>query len=230
MQPNSLKTLVQHIKTRTNYEFSDPELLLAALTHPSSSHVNNQKLEFLGDSILNFGAALLIYRLRPDLNEGEMSKLRTLLINTEALSSWALDMQLKLATQGVPTTTERALADALEALFAAIYLDASQQGREGFSIIMSLLEQRYASLIHKATSTVWEASDAKTTLQERAAKLHLGSPIYRLVSKTGPDHAPLFLVQAVLGDWITEGTSNTLKKAEAVAARLLLEQMKTIGG
>ncbi|MFM1773247.1 MAG: ribonuclease [Acidobacteriota bacterium] len=229
MRPINPEALVQLIKKHTHYEFTDPKLLLEALTHPSSSGLNNQKLEFLGDSILNFGSALLIYQLRPDLSEGEMSKLRTLLINTDALASWASDMELSLDTSGHQSIGERSRADALEALLAAIYLDAARQGREGFALIMSLLEQRYGSLVRNATVALWEASDAKTTLQERAAKVDLGSPVYHLISKTGPDHAPVFLVHAVLGEWTAEGTSNTVKKAEAVAARLLLEQMKTVG-
>jgi len=100
MRPINPEALVQLIKKHTHYEFTDPKLLLEALTHPSSSGLNNQKLEFLGDSILNFGSALLIYQLRPDLSEGEMSKLRTLLINTDALASWASDMELSLDTSG----------------------------------------------------------------------------------------------------------------------------------
>lgn len=229
MNPHDSKQIVQLIKKHTHYEFSDSRILLEALTHPSGSGLNNQKLEFLGDSILNFGAALLIYQLRPDLNEGEMSKLRTLLINTETLASWASDIELPLYTSDHQPASERSLADALEALLAAIYLDSARQGSEGFSLIVSLLQRRFGSLVQNATAALWEASDAKTTLQERAAKLNLGSPVYHLISKTGPDHAPTFLVQVVLSEWRSEGRSNTLKKAEAVAARLLLEQMKTIG-
>ncbi|MFM8430212.1 MAG: ribonuclease III, partial [Holophagaceae bacterium] len=70
MNPHDSKQIVQLIKKHTHYEFSDSRILLEALTHPSGSGLNNQKLEFLGDSILNFGAALLIYQRRPDLNEG----------------------------------------------------------------------------------------------------------------------------------------------------------------
>ncbi len=223
------ESLVQLIKKHALYEFANPKLLQEALTHPSNSSLNNQKLEFLGDSILNFGAALLIYQLRPDLSEGEMSKLRTLLINTDALASWASAMKLPLEMSGRQLIGERSRADALESLLAAIYLDSAQQGQEGFSHIMVLLEKRYGNLVKSATATLWEASDTKTTLQERAAKLNLGLPVYHLISKTGPDHAPEFLVRAELGDLTAQGTSNTLKKAEAEAAGILLGLMKTLG-
>ncbi|HEY3271797.1 MAG TPA: ribonuclease III domain-containing protein [Geothrix sp.] len=211
------------------YRFSDPTLLQEALTHTSATKGrDNQRLEFLGDALLNFSVALLLHRERPDWQEGPMSKFRGVLVRTDSLYQWALDLGLDRALSAVhprkaPPMGPKPLADALEALLAAVYLDAQASGRDGNAATMALISARFLEPIRAADPETWSRLDPKTTLQETVARLGLPAPAYIQVAQSGPGHAPLFTMRAVVGDLSAEARGSSRKRAESDAARRLLD-------
>lgn len=213
------------LQAALGHTFRDTALLDEALTHASSGGRDNQRLEFLGDALLNAAAAALIYRMRPDWEEGAMSKLRNLLVRTETLAAWAADLGVELR-QSMGKAKSRMgakpMADALEALLGAVYLDG---GEEGFAAVTRLVETRFGCSIREAHEGLWAQADPKTTLQERAASLGLPKPVYTLLSQAGPDHAPRFRVQAAIGLKRSEAEGGSRKAAEVEAARHLLQQL-----
>jgi ribonuclease-3 len=217
------------LEARLGYRFADRALLVEALTHSSAgASRNNQRLEFLGDALLNFSVALLLHRERPDWQEGAMSKLRGMLVRTDALSAWTQDLGLDLALKAThprkaPPMGPKPLADALEALLAAVYLDAQAAGSEGLGPVLALVEARCLESIRQASPEGWTRLDPKTHLQETAARLGLPAPVYAQAEQTGPGHAPRFTVQASVGDLATEAVGSTRKRAEGEAAQRLLD-------
>ncbi|HEY3399501.1 MAG TPA: ribonuclease III [Geothrix sp.] len=217
------------LEARLGFRFSDRTLLQESLTHTSVARArDNQRLEFLGDALLNFSVALLLHRERPDWQEGSMSKFRGVLVRTDSLHQWALDLGLDRALTAThpkkaPPMGPKPLADALEALLAAIYLDAQASGRDGATAAMAVVEARFLEPIRSARPEAWTHLDPKTTLQEAAARLGLPAPVYTLVSQSGPGHAPLFTVQVTVGDHAAEARGPSRKRAEGDAARQLLD-------
>ncbi|HJU84769.1 MAG TPA: ribonuclease III domain-containing protein [Holophagaceae bacterium] len=216
------------LEGRLGYSFRDRALLEEALTH-ASRHASgggrdNQRLEFLGDALLNLCAAHLIHRDQPAWDEGPMSKLRGLLVCTDSLVAWAEDLGLELrhgAGRG-RAPGAKPLADAVEALLAAVFLDAGGPEGGGLSAVLALVEARFSATIRSAELGMWEQRDAKTTLQERAAKAGLPAPAYTLVGQHGPAHAPRFTVRVRAGAREAEAEAGTRKGAETQAARTLL--------
>lgn len=218
------------LEERLGYTFRDRALLEEALTHASTGRRrDNQRMEFLGDALLNVCAALLIYREQPDWQEGPMSKLRGMLVCTEALQDWAKDLGLatSLGSHSKKKLGSKPMGDAVEALLAAVFLDVGATGGEGTAVVLKLVESRHLKTIREAHLGMWSRRDAKTTLQEAAASLGLAAPIYLQVARSGPDHAPRFRVKAAVGDHSAEGEGATLKKAETEAARRLLDILGT---
>lgn len=216
------------LENRLGYSFKNTALLEQALTHPSSGTPDhNQRMEYLGDSLLNAALTLVIYREKPDWAEGHLSKLRHLLVGTDALHAWALDLDLNLrvGVGKLKTSFRKPLADAVEAILAAVYLDCQGTRRDGMAIIIRLVEQRFLTTIRAAPIGIWEAHDPKTTLQERAASLGLPHPSYTLLEQSGADHAPRFRVRVLVGDLTAQAEERTRRGAEALAAAGLLEQL-----
>src|SRR5690242_12906441 len=179
MEPSNDRARLQ---AALGHAFRDTALLDEALTHASSGGRDNQRLEFLGDALLNAAAAALIHRLRPDWEEGAMSKLRNLLVRTETLTEWAADLGVELKQsmgKAKARMGAKPMADALEALLGAVYLDA---GQDGFAAVMGLVEARFGDSVREAHEGLWAQADPKTTLQERAASLGLPKPLYTLLS------------------------------------------------
>jgi ribonuclease-3 len=221
------------LEERLGYRFRDPAFLAQALTPPSAGLPgDNQRLEFLGDSVLHLCVSLLVYREHPQWAEGALSKLRGLLVCTDALHQWAQD--LGVALERGPRSPRKPgavnlrnpLADAVEALLAAVYLDASAQGEDALATVGGIVEQRCLPEIRRAYQGVWETRDPKTTLQEKGAVLNLPLPVYELVERTGPDHAPAFQVRVRLGEREATASAGTLKRAQAEAARILLQSLE----
>lgn len=218
------------LEVRLGHVFRDPALLKEALTHASSGRGrDNQRLEFLGDALLNFCVALAIHRERPDWEEGPMSKLRGVLVCTEALHAWALDLGVDrlLSVSGRGTLGPKPLADAVEALLAAVFLDVQAAGGDGTARVQALIEARHLAAIRTADPGLWARRDAKTTLQETAARMGLPAPDYTLLGQSGPGHAPRFSVRASAGSHTAEAEGGTRKKAETEAARRLLDLLET---
>jgi len=217
------------LEARLGYRFRDATILKEALTHASApSSRDNQRLEFLGDALLNFAVALLLHRERKDWQEGAMSKLRGVLVRTDSLHAWALDLGLVQTLRAThprkaPPMGPKPLADALEALLAAIYLDAQAAGQDGSAPVLALVEGRFLETIRQARPESWIRSDPKTHLQETAARLGLPVPSYDLLEQTGPGHAPRFRVRVVVGDHSAEAEGPSRKRAEGEAAQRLLD-------
>ena len=218
------------IEKRLGYNFRDINLLKIALTPPSAGlPMDNQRLEFLGDSVLHLCVSNLVYREHPKWDEGALSKLRGLLVCTDTLYKWAQDLGIKLEMG--PRSPKRPeavnlrnpLADALEAVLAAVFLDAQINGGDSFVIVQAIVEKRFLQEIQNAFIGIWRLRDSKTTLQERAAAMALPRPTYKLVERLGPDHCPTFTVQVCLGELNATANSGTLKGAQTEAARALLK-------
>jgi len=214
------------LAARLGYRFKDHALLAQALTPPSSGLPrDNQRLAFLGNDLLKAAPALLIHREKPAWDEGDMSKLRGMLVCTRALEAWAKDIGLGL----VPgprspklAASPKTMADAMEALLAAVYEDS---GPGGFQAVLDICEARFLATIQGARPGDWKRQDAKTALQERAAVLGFPAPHYNLVERSGPDHAPRFQVEATVGDLRASGLGTSRKAAEVEAARALMARI-----
>jgi len=221
------------IEARLGYTFQDPERLRVALTPPSAGlpH-NNQRLEFLGDALLQAAMGLLIFQAKPDWKEGPMSKLRGLFVSVDSLRDWAEALGVELVrgprttrTQG-PSGQGKPLSDAMEALLAAVFEDAQAGGGDGFSAVLRLVEHRFGEAVRTAELGCWELRDPKTTLQERASARGLPAPVYALLRQSGPDHQPVFHVQVTVGPHASEGAGLSLKRAQAEAALVLLKRLE----
>jgi ribonuclease-3 len=206
------------------YRFSDVDLLGQALTHRSAAGNNNERLEFLGDAILDFVISDALFKARPDATEGDLSRLRSSLVKDTALADIAteLGMGLHLVLGGGERKTgghrrESILADALEAIFAAIYLDG------GYDSARRVIEHVYATRLETLPNAA-ELRDPKTRLQEWLQARQMSLPSYELESVTGEEHRQRFEVScAVSGvSTVTSGASTTRRKAEQKAATKML--------
>ncbi|MDR0858108.1 MAG: ribonuclease III [Oscillospiraceae bacterium] len=219
-----------------DYNFRDTLLRERALTHSSFANEKglgkltcNERLEFLGDSILGFITAEYIFKAYPKKPEGEMTKLRAELVCEASLSDAAkrigLDGEIKLgkgeAANG-GNSRPSILADAFEAMLAAIYLDG------GYGAAKSFVE---TVILGEISSVVPAASDNKSRLQELTQRLYGIAPVYKLIGESGPDHDKLFTVEVIVnvtGGTKThsaidaKGTGRTKKEAEQSAAGAIL--------
>ena len=221
------------LEERLGYSFRNRALLETALTHSSYANENrasgivcNERLEFLGDSVLGVTVADFLYRHFPDMPEGRMTRLRAELVCEHSLHRVALELHLgdylrlgKGEEQNGGRKRASILSDAVEAVIAAMYLDAGMETAAGF-IHRCLLDDIRA--IETPTFT-----DYKTSLQELVQR-HSGQVLsYELVGEEGPDHAKTFRVQVCLnGDPIGRGTGRTKKEAEQTAAANALEALR----
>lgn len=221
------------VEATLQYQFRDENLLNLALTHGSAGKgQDNQRLEYLGDALLNFCVARLIYQEQPGWPEGAMSKLRGMLVCTDALHDWAKLLGLSLTTGAhapkQPGALRKPLADAVEALLAAIYLDTETSTKGGIEVVMAIVARRHLNAIRSAHLGMWEQSDSKTTLQEKAAALGFPAPSYEQISRSGPDHQPTFKVRVSVGELQAEANAGSLKQAEIFAARELVEHLDRV--
>lgn len=212
----------------------DPDLLTMALTHRSYAYEHgglphNERLEFLGDSVLGVVVTTHLYERFPDLPEGNLAKLRAAVVNATALAEVARELDvgscLRLG-RGEETTggadKSSILADCLEAIIGAMYLSA------GLDAAAAFIHEHFDPLIEQAAD-LGAALDWKTSLQEAAAGADLGLPEY-LVDDTGPDHAKEFTARVRIGDQIfSEGTGRSKKVAEQKAAAAAYAELQAAG-
>lgn len=218
---------LESVSARIGHRFHDSGLLRRALTHRSFGAVHNERLEFLGDSVVNCTIALELHQKFPALSEGELSRLRANLVNQQALHRIALDLGLgehlllgegELKSGGAARPS--ILADCVEALIGATMLDG------GFSAAQTVVRRLFAGDLAAIDPTV-SGKDAKTMLQEFAQGKGMALPAYTLLATLGHAHAQTFEVQCVLeGCGIrTEGQGNSRRAAEQDAARKAYDQV-----
>jgi ribonuclease-3 len=215
--------------------FADPSWLETAVVHSSYTNENpdlvaghNERLEFLGDAILGFIIARELYQRFPDLNEGEMTRLRAAVVSRNTLARVARAIHLGgflYLGKGEETSGGRDrtanLAGALEAVIAAVFLDRGEAITS--RLILRLLGEEMARVLRQGRVGV----DDKTRLQELMQSRHRLAPVYRLVAETGPDHEKSFTVEVLAGDMVLgRGTGRSKKLAETEAARFALEQLE----
>ena len=210
---------------RLGYRFRDPALLEAALTHRSASRTNYERLEFLGDSVLNFVVALLAFRAFPDAPEGDLSRYRAALVSAPTLASVAgsLDLgeELRLGSGELKSggfRRDSILADALEALIGAIYLDG---GLEAASATVSRLFGGKLAELPSAEIL----KDPKTRLQEELQARGLALPRYALEEVGGEPHEQWFVASCEAADLRLRATGRgtSRRRAEQEAAQKVLE-------
>jgi len=206
------------------YAFQDPDLLELALTHRSASKHNNERLEYLGDSFLNFAVARRLYELRAEASEGDLSRARASLVNQSSLARiggrLGLDAQLVLGVGELRSggaQREAVLADAVEAIIGAVLLDGGASAAE--ALVDSLFIDQFASLPDAAT-----LKDAKTRLQEWLQGRGMRLPSYTVESVSGPDHERSFVVGCEVRERSarTTGEGASRRRAEQAAAAAML--------
>ncbi len=218
-----------HIKERIGHRFADPSLLAQALRHRSAGVPHNERLEFLGDSIVNLLVAQALYERWPKADEGALTRARASLVCEPALATIARQLELgprlvlgsgELKSGGF--RRDSILADALEAVVAAIYLDA------GFESCRAVVLPWFEASIAALPATGKPEKDPKTRLQEWLQARQKALPHYELISETGDDHAKHFHVRCTLVEpaVATEGEGSSRRLAEQQAAAAALEQLE----
>lgn len=233
---NDSQITSRRLESALNYQFKNPNRLTDALRH--SSYVNeqpddgvasNERLEFLGDAVLNLAVSHLLMQRFPQLTEGELSRTRAHLVNETRLAAIARQIDLGhhlLLGKGEELTDGREknsiLADAVEAVIAAIYLDG------GFDAAFAFIENQYSERLHTANRRRF-GSDYKSRLQERVQAVFHDVPRYQVIDSSGPDHDKTFTVRMSAAGITAEGDGKSKKSAEQEAARVgldLLDQVR----
>jgi ribonuclease-3 len=215
------------LQNKIGYEFVDRQLCAQALTHRSYGATHNERLEFLGDAVLDFLIAEMLYQNNPSATEGELSTMRAHLVRGEQLAKIGDALQLGdllLLGAGEEHAGGRQrsslIADAIEAVVAAVYLDG------GLDKCREVVNRLFLPALDGLTPAV--GKDAKTTLQEYLQARHLALPVYELVARSGNDHNAMFTmvcVVAALG-LQEEGEAHSRKQAEQLAAKKILSSLK----
>ena len=211
------------------HRFSDVALLRQALTHRSFGQPHNERLEFLGDSVLNCVVASVLYRHFARLDEGDLSRLRSNLVKQQALYEIAQRIGLgehlllgegELRSGGLRRPS--ILADTLEAVIGAVYLE------RGIEAVRDALTPIFTPRIERATATD-ERYDAKNALQEEVVRFTGAAPRYTIAA-SGPDHDKRFLAEVLIGDLpFGAGSGRSKKEAEHNAARAALSRIEEEG-
>lgn len=215
-----------------DYHFKNPALIEQALTHRSAASLNNERLEFLGDAVLNCIVAALLYEHLPKAHEGELSRLRSSMVNQEFLAEIAKQLDLghylilgqgELKSGGVHRKS--ILSDALEAIIGAVYLDG------GFEACQLLLKNWFGPHINSIhTYKLSALKDAKSSLQEYCQANRMDLPLYTIISITGVSHHQIFWVSCKIKGikFQTEGQGSSRREAEQKAAEIFLHHLKQV--
>jgi ribonuclease III len=211
-----------------SYQFSRPDLLTQALTHRSAGAPHNERLEFLGDALVNLFIAEALYEHWPHADEGALTRARAELVRESALAPIArqLDLGAKLILgpgemKSGGHRRDSILADALEAVVAAIYLDA------GFETCRSVVMPWFQAAMDALPPPHKVGKDAKTRLQEWLQGKQKPLPVYALLSESGEDHAKTFLITCTLQQppLVTQGEGGSRRAAEQAAAEAALQAL-----
>ncbi len=217
------------LQGRLQYQFSDAQLLVRALTHRSFSSDHNERLEFLGDSVLNLAVAALVYERLRSLPEGDLSRVRANLVKQDTLHKLAVDLGLpdllRLGEGEARSGGQKRpsiLADALEAVIGAVHLDAGYPAAE--KLVRRLFEALEINPQMQAA-----AKDPKTELQEWLQGRKMRLPIYRVVGTLGAAHKQTFDVECEIAELghTERGSGNSRRAGEQAAAAVMLAHLKT---
>jgi len=223
-QSNAINNLLKKLE----YSFNDIELLNEALTHRSYAAKNNERLEFLGDGILNFVIAHELFKQYPDVQEGDLSRLRANLVNKESLAVIAKQLELgdviRLGSGELKSGGFRRpsiLADTVESIFGAVYCDG------GFEPCRELIVRLYANRLSSPTD-LQSLKDPKTQLQELLQSRRFALPDYQVTKVTGQAHAQIFHVRCNIKPMNIDvsGEGKSRRKAEQVAAEKAITEVK----
>jgi ribonuclease III len=219
------------LQARLQHRFSDPQLLVRALTHRSFGADHNERLEFLGDSVLNLAVSALLYERLQSLPEGDLTKIRATLVKQEPLHQMALRLglsdlirvgegELRAGGRQRPSI----LADAMEAVIGAVFLDAGYPGAE--ALVRRLLQD-----IDITPTMAAAAKDPKTELQEWLQGRHMQLPVYRVAATLGAAHKQTFDVECEIPELgATErGIGASRRAGEQAAAAAMLMALKAKG-
>ena len=227
MSSRSTEAQYRVLQKALRYRFRQPELLNLALSHRSRGNPNNERLEFLGDAVLNMVVAALLYRARPQVPEGDLSRLRARIVRERTLAEVARELQLgdyvllgpgELKSGGF--LRDSILADALEAIIGAVFLDG------GFECAANLVECLMSDRIADLPDAE-QLKDAKTRLQERLQSRSLDLPDYEVVDQRGADHDRQFTVvcRVAMLEAPMQATASSRRKAEQAAALKALDEI-----
>jgi len=213
-----MKTGLSVIEESIGYRFGDLSLLRLALTHPSFGTPNNQRLEFLGDAVLQLCVSARLYATMTQADEGVMTRRRALLVQERSLYAAAMRLHVNEALilgKGEQLSggnlRKSILADAVESIIGAVYLDG------GFDCARAVVER----VLDQINPDDWR--DFKTELQEYTQGRGQGAPEYQIIDQTGPAHARLFTAVVLIGETqMGTGQGNTKKNAEQAAAKAAL--------
>lgn len=214
------------------HPFAREDLLQQALTHRSVGAVNNERLEFLGDALIGFTVAEALLARFPQADEGTLSRMRASLVKRESLAEVARALQLgdylrlgagELRTGG--HTRDSILADALEAVLGAVYLDS------GFSAARAVTMALFAAYLEQLDGSR-AGKDPKTRLQELLQARHRPIPEYEVLTVGGSQHAQSFTVRCMLADdgQVTRGEGSSRRRAEQASAEAMLSQIEGLAG
>jgi ribonuclease-3 len=219
------------VKIKNEYYFSEALTHRSALSIPAYEEKNsNERMEFLGDAILNFLVAEFLFNEFPETDEGQMTRLRSLLVNQHALAEFASKINLASflslstsAQQAIEKGYETIVSDALEAVIAAIYLDGGIEAARKFVARMVIpKEKQMGEQMFKALDR-----NFKSALLEFSQAHGLGAPRYNVLKEEGPDHDRTFTIEVLIGDESCGvGTGKTKKAAEQAAAEQGFESLK----
>jgi ribonuclease-3 len=222
-----LRASTEHLIQLLGYQFTQPKLLEQALTHRSAGHTNNERLEFLGDAMLGFVIAEALFSQHPHADEGQLSRLRAGLVKKESLATVARSLSLgdhlhlgagELRSGG--HTRDSILADAMEAVFAAVYLDG------GLAVMRQLIFRLYDQQLREIASGQI-IKDPKTQLQELLQARGISLPEYGILEIGGSPHEQSFRVFCKIAEYsaVTEGNGSSRRRAEQQAAELMLKRL-----
>ncbi|MDG1162086.1 MAG: ribonuclease III [Burkholderiales bacterium] len=213
------------LESKIKYSFKNKHLLDEAITHRSFGSLNNERLEFLGDAVLNLVIGRSLFEKYPELPEGELTRVRSVLVDQEGLTSVAIDLDLgsflKLGAGELKTGGNKRpsiLSDAVEALFGAVYLDSN------YETVERIIIQLYATYLGNMDPREL-SKDPKTKLQEHLQASRIELPEYHVVEVLGEAHEQEFVVECRIPqlDIVARGNGSNRRSAEQKAARIAFE-------